>query len=127
MISFWQESGRNYQRKSVTTFDLKEGYYSVKIDGDNTQFLKCLCTSELLKFDGLPRGPQKFTKLTKSPLVMIRMQGYTVPIYTDDITAIDQSFKECLLAVAETIHLFQKLGFIIHSDKSNLTPPKIVE
>ena len=30
-------------------------------------------------------------------LETLRMQGYTVAIYIDDIIAIDQSFDECLL------------------------------
>ena len=58
---------------------------------------------------------------------MLRMQRYTVVIYTDDIIAIDQSFEECLLTVVETINLFQKLGFLIHPDKSKFIPAKIVE
>ena len=44
----------------------------------------------------LSPGPRKFTKLTKPPLAMLRMQGYTVARYIDDIIAIDQSFEECL-------------------------------
>ena len=115
----------------MATIDLKDAYYSVKIDGDDTCFLKFLCNSKLLKFvvlpNGLSPGPRKFTKLTKPPLAMLRMQGYTVAIYIDDIIAIDQSFEECLLAVVETINLFQKLGFVIHPHKSKFIPAKIVE
>ena len=55
---------------------------------------------------------------------MIRMQGYTVAIYIDDIIAIDQSFEECLLVVAKTINLFQKLGFVIHSEIGNFITAK---
>ena len=55
------------------------------------------------------------------------MQGYTVAIYIDDIIAIDQRFEEYLLTVVETINLFQKLGFLIHPDKSKFVPAKIVE
>ena len=58
---------------------------------------------------------------------MLRMQGYTAAIYIDDIIAIDQSFEECLLTVVETINLFQKLGFVIHSDKSTFIPAKKLE
>ena len=58
---------------------------------------------------------------------MLRMKGYTVAIYSDDIIAIDQSFEECLLTVVKTTKLFQKLGFVIHPDKSKLIPSKIVE
>ena len=115
----------------MATIDLKDAYYSVNTDGDDTCFLKFLCNSKLLKFvvlpNGLPPGPQKFTKLTKPPLAMLRKQGHTVAIYIDDIIAIDQSFEECPLTVVETINLFQKLGFVIHPHKSKFIPAKIVE
>ena len=109
----------------MATIDLKDAYYTVKSDGDDTCFLKFLCNSKLLKFVVLPNGcspgPRKFAKLTKPPLAMLRMQGYTVAIYIDDIIALDQSFEECLLTVVETINLFQKLGFVIHPHKSKFT------
>ena len=90
----------------MTTIDLKYVYYSVKIDGEDTRCLKFLCNSKLLKFAvlpiGLSPGVRKFTKLTKPPSAMLRMQEYTVAIYIDDIIAIDQSLKECLLTVVKT-------------------------
>ena len=55
------------------------------------------------------------------------MQKYTAAIYIDDIIAIDQSFPKCLLPVVEKIHLFQKLGFVIHPGKSKFMPTKIME
>ena len=112
----------------MATIDLKDAYYSVKIDGNDTCFLKFLCNSKLLKFvvlpNGLSPGPRKFTKLT---LAILRMQGYTVATYIDDIIAIGQSFEECFLTVVETINLFQKLGFLIHPDERKFIPAKIVE
>ena len=115
----------------MATTDLKDAYYSVKIAGDDTCFAKFLCNSKLLKFlvlpNGLSPGSRKFTNLTKPPLAMLRMQGYTVSIYNDDIIAIDQSYEECLLTVVETINLFQKLGVVIHPDKSKFIPVEIVE
>ena len=99
---------------------MKDAYYSVKIDGNDTCFFKFLCNSKLLKFvflpNGLSSGPRKFTKLTKPPLAISRMQGCSVAIYIHDIIAIDQSFEECLLPVVETINLFQKPGFLIKAN-----------
>ena len=115
----------------MATINLKDVYYSVKIDGDDTRFFKFLCNSKLLKFVVLPNGfssrYRKFIKLTKPPLAMLRMQGYTVAIYINDIIAIDQSFEKCLLNFVETINLFQKLGFVMHPDKSKFISGKIVE
>ena len=80
----------------MATIDLKDAYYSVKIDGNDTCFLKFVCNSKLLKFivlpNGLLLGPRKIKKLTKPALAMLRMQGYTVAICIDDIIAIGQSF-----------------------------------
>ena len=115
----------------MATIDWKDAYYSVKTDSDDTRFLKFLCNSKLVRFvvlpNGLSPGPEKFTKLTKPPLVMLRMQEYTVAIHIINIIAIDQSFEECLLTLVEIINLFQKLRFVIHPDKSNFIPAKIVE
>ena len=61
---------------------MKDDFCSVKNDGDDTYFLKFVCTSKLLKFvllpNGLSPGPGKFIKLTKPPLALLRMPGYTV-------------------------------------------------
>ena len=69
-------------------------------------FSEFFCNLNLLKFvvlrNGLSPGPRKITKITKPPLEMLRVQGYTVAIYTDGIIAIDQSFEERLLTVVET-------------------------
>ena len=59
----------------MATIDLKDAYYSVKIDGDNTYFLKFLCNSKLVKFvvfpDGLSPGSRKFINLAKPPLATL--------------------------------------------------------
>ena len=55
----------------MATIDLKDAYYSVKIDELDTKDLEFLLNSSLLKFVVLPNcvspGPRKFTKLTKPP------------------------------------------------------------
>ena len=85
----------------TTTIDLKDAYYSIKIDGDDTRFLNFSCNSKLLKFvvlsSDLTPGPRKFTKLTKPLLAMLRMQGYTVAVYLDDIIAVDLSLESVSL------------------------------
>ena len=68
----------------MATFDLKDAYYSVKIDGDDTCFLKFLCNSKILKFvvlpNGLSPGTQQFTKLTK-PLLAKNTRIYSCNIH----------------------------------------------
>ena len=77
----------------MTTIDLKDAYYLVKIGELDTKYLKFLLNSRLLKFvvlpNGLSPGSRKFTKLTKPPLALLRIQAHTVAIYIDDIISVD--------------------------------------
>ena len=69
----------------MVTIDLKDAYYSAKIDELDTKYLKFLLNSRLLKFVDLPNclsiGSRKFTKWTKPPLALLRIQGHTVAIH----------------------------------------------
>ena len=89
----------------------QDAYYLVKIDDLDTKYPKFLLNSRLLKFfvlpSGLSPGSIKFTKLTKLPLDLLRIQKHTVVIYIDDIILVDDSFESCLLTVIKTIKLFQ--------------------
>ena len=68
----------------MANIDMKHAYTSLKIDDDDKYILKFLCNSKFLKFVVSPNGllpdPQKFIKLTKPSLPMLRMQGYTIAI-----------------------------------------------
>ena len=115
----------------MATIDLKDAYYSVKIGELDTKYLKFWLNYRLLKFvvlqNDLSPGPRKFTKLTKQPLALLRIQEHTVGIYIDDILSVDDTFESCLLTVIKTIKLFQSPGFVIHSEKSKFIPSRNVE
>ena len=68
----------------MTTIDLKDAYYSVKISEEDSKYLKFYVGKNLLKFvvlpNGLSSGPRKFTKLTKPPISCLRMEGVIVAI-----------------------------------------------
>ena len=110
----------------MTTIDLKDAYYSVKISEEDSKYLKFYVGKNLLKFvvlpNGLSSGPRKFTKLTKPPIACLRIEGVIVAIYIDDIIVIGDTYEECLIGTIKTIKLFLKLGFIIHLEKSFLQP-----
>ena len=115
----------------MATIDLKDAYYSVKIDELDTKYLKFLLNSRLLKFvvlpNGLSPGPRKFNKLTKPPLALFRIQEHTVATYIDDIISVDDTFESFLLTVIKTIKLFQSLGFVMHPEKSKFILSEKVE
>ena len=110
----------------MSSIDLKDTYYSVKISEEDTKYLKFYAGKHFLKFvvlpNGLPSGPRKFAKLTKPPIACLRIEGVMVAIYIDDIIIIGDTYEECLIGTIKTIKLFLKLGFIIHPEKSSLQP-----
>ena len=110
----------------MTTIDLKDAYYSVKISEEDSKYLKFYVGKIILKFavlpNGLSSGPRKFTKLTKPPIACLRIEGVIVARYIDDITVIRDTFEECFIGTIKTIKLFLKLGFILHPEKSSLQP-----
>ena len=79
-----------------------------------------------MKFVVLPNvlssGPRKFTKLTKPPIALLRIEDVIVAIYIDDIIVIGDTYEECLIGTIKTIKLFLKLDFIIYPEKSSLQP-----
>ena len=55
----------------MATINLKDAYYSVKIDGNDTCFLKFLCNSKLLKFLSCPMICHQVLKVYKTDKVFI--------------------------------------------------------
>ena len=59
----------------MTSIDLKDAYYSVRISEKDSKYLKFYAGKKVLKFVVLPNrlfsGPRKFTKLTKPPIACL--------------------------------------------------------
>ena len=110
----------------MTSIDLKDAYYSVKISEEDSKYLKFCVGNFFLKFvvlrNGLSSGPRKFTKLTKPLIACLRIEGVIVAIYIDDNIVIGDTYEECLIGTIKTVKLFLKVGFIIHPEKTSLQP-----
>ena len=73
----------------MTSIDLKDAYYSVKISEEDLKYLKFYAGFFFfLKFVVLPNalssGPRKFTKLTKPPIACLRIELVIVVIFIND-------------------------------------------
>ena len=108
----------------MTSIDLKDAYYSVKISEEDSKYLKFYAGKIFLKFvvipNGLSSGPRKFTNLTKPPIACLRIESVIAAIYIEDIIVIGDIYEECLIGTIKTIKLFLKMAFIIHPEKSSL-------
>ena len=115
----------------MACIDLKDAYYSVPIRKDHRRYLKFVWMGQLWQYRALPNGPttapRLFTKILKPALASLRRQNHIVMAYLDDILIVGKTLELAKLAVTVTKSLFQKLGFVIHPDKSKLTPFVIMD
>ena len=61
-----------------------------------------------------------FTKITKIPFSVLRMQDHTAVVCTEDSYLQGYSYKNCLKNVNDTIIMPQSLGFTIHPQKISI-------
>ena len=62
------------------------------------------------------------TKLLKPILGLLSGQGHVIMVYLDDILIIGQTIALAEISVAVGKSTFEKLGFVIHLEKSKLVP-----
>ena len=81
----------------MASIDLKDVFYSVPVAERHQKYLKCFA-NEYLKFTCMPNGYRRamrvFTKITKVPFSVFRMQGHTSVVYAAILT-----YRETLLKV----------------------------
>ena len=114
----------------MASVDLKDAYYSVSICKDHQKFLKFKWKGILYQFVCFPNGlalcPRKFTKLLKPVFTLLRQQGHISVAYIDDSWLMADNFAQCTKNVIDTISLLDKVGFVIHPEKSVLLPTQII-
>lgn len=110
----------------MASVDLRDAYYSVRIHENYQKYLKFSFNNQLFQFTCLPNGlacaPRLFTKLLKPVYCTLRSRGFLSVAYIDDSYLQGNSYDDCLNNVKATVDLFTKLGFIVHPDKSVMTP-----
>lgn len=106
--------------------DLKSAYYSIPIHATDQKYLKFIWKGQLYQFtcysNGLCQAPRWFTKLTKPIFAFLHTLGYVITGYLDDSLIVSENREQCLNAIAETVSIFDELGFTIHPEKSILVP-----
>ena len=65
---------------------------------------------------------RKFTKLTKSPITVLRLKGIIIAIYIDHLILLGETYEECLTGSIKTIKMLLRLGFLKHPGKSTFLP-----
>jgi hypothetical protein len=74
-----------------------------------------------------PTFKQRFTKLLKPIVSFLRQLFFRLVIYLDDILIIGHSKESAEEVVNQVFHLFVSLGFVIHKEKSIMSPTQSIE
>ena len=115
----------------MASVDLRDTYYSISIASEDRKFLMFEWQGSYLQFTCLPNGlscaPRIFTKILKRVYAHLRVLGHTCMGHIDDSLLIAQTHNDCVNNIHDTVHLFTKLGFIVHPEKSILKPTQEIE
>lgn len=115
----------------MVNLDLKEAYFLVPVYKQHRKFLRFYFNKNLYEFCALPFGlcsaPHIFTKLLKPVMTHMRLRGFKLVSYLDDILCLGDTYQECMANANETIACLSNLGFIINCEKSSLSPNKICQ
>ena len=110
----------------MASVDLKYAYYCVKIHRSHQRFLKFKQNGTLDRYtaysNGLVSCQLKFTKLIKPVLSQLHTRGHIIAGYLDDFILLNDTYEDCAVSVAEIILTFDKLGFVVHPQKSVFIP-----
>ena len=113
----------------MASIDLKDAFFSVPIHNDHQKYLKFIF-GNLFQFTSMPNGygpaMRIFTKISKVPFGHLRSQGHNSVIFVDDSYLQGDRYQSCLANILDTIKLLRELDFVIHSDKSVLTPSQTI-
>lgn len=106
----------------MSSLDLKNAYYLVPIYKKHRKFLRFIFKRKIYQFLCLPFGlctsSYVFTKLMKSIVNKLRLDGMLMILYLDDFLFISNSKASCEKNTQKVIKILENLGFIINLSKS---------
>ena len=112
----------------MASVDMKDAYYSIPIRSSDRKFLRFIWEGDLYESTCLPNGLscalRIFTKILKPPLCTLHKQGLIAVAHLDDLYLQGQTYEKCVLNVIETTVLLDKLGLVVHPEKSTSHPHK---
>ena len=111
----------------IASIDLKDAFFSVPIHNDHQNYLKFIF-GNLFQFTSMPNryGPAMriCTKISKVPFRHLRSQGHNSQL--DDSYLQSDTYQSSFANILDTIKLLRELRFVIHPDKSVLTPSQTI-
>ena len=114
----------------MASIDLRNAYLSVPIHADHQKYLVFQFEEKFYKYKCLPFGlasaPRVFTKVLKPIFTTLREWGHIVLGYIDDTLLVAEEPLECERAVSDAVELLERLGFVVHEEKSVFVPSQCI-
>lgn len=112
----------------MVSVDLKSAYWHVPLHSSMRRLLGFRFDGKLYRFEVLPFGlsaaPWVFHSLMAPVITRLRAEGVRVCSYLDDLLIFGRSAEECQAAGQRVADLLWDLGFLLHAEKSALTPSR---
>lgn len=114
----------------LTKVDLKSAYLHIPMAESATRYLAFQWEGRDYVFESLPFGvstaPWIFSKIMRTVVTELRMQGIRVVIYLDDLLIMGSSLAETETATRRVLQLLGELGFRVGWKKCVLTPTQSI-
>ena len=114
----------------MASIDMKDAYYSIPIKSEDRKYLRFKWEDQFYEFTCLPNGlscaPRQFTKILKPPLATLHKQGHISIAHLDDLYLQGRTYEDCVKNVIDTTVLLDKLGLVVHPEKSSFIPSQVL-
>ncbi|XP_048250608.1 uncharacterized protein LOC125378710 [Haliotis rufescens] len=114
----------------MISIDLQDAYLHVPIHPSHRRYLRFAVNGQRYQFRVLPFGisiaPWLFTRITNPVIGFAHMKLIRLHGYIDDFLSVDQDKSQLSLNTVCLIQLLTHLGFLVHSQKSELVPTQTI-
>lgn len=115
----------------LTSIDLSDAFLHVAVQPASRRYLRFRWQGRTYQFRTLPFGlslsPYVFTKIIRPILQWARKQGIRISAYLDDILVAATSEEESRQHTHMVRQQLERLGFLIKTEKSMLTPSQQID
>ena len=110
----------------ATSIDLQDAYLHVAIQSHSRRYLRFWDGQRVYQFRVLPFGlttaPLVFTKVVAAVGEFLHTRGVHLHLYLDDSLVLHTQKQQLQAHTSLVVNTFERLGFLINQDKSDLIP-----
>ena len=115
---------------SMASIDMKDAYYPIPVKSEDRKYLRFKWEDQFYEFTCLPNGlscaPRQFTEILKPPLATLHKQGHISIAHLDDLYLQGRTYDDYVKNVIDTTVLLDKLGLVVHPEKSSFIPSQVL-